>query len=133
MDNPKQTQEAPEGANSTPQFAPQDVEKNKAMAILAYFGILVLIPLLSAKDSKFARFHTNQGLILCIAAILYSVLYTVLSGIIIAISWRLAFLVSLIGLVGLVFVVLFIIGIINAANGQAKELPVIGKYKLLKL
>ena len=33
------------------------------MAILAYFGILVLIPILAAKDSKFARFHANQGLL----------------------------------------------------------------------
>ena len=32
----------------------------------------------------------------------------------------------------LVFLVLAVIGIINAANGRAKELPVIGKIKLLK-
>lgn len=50
-----------------------DVESNKVMAVLSYLGILVLIPLLGAKNSPFARFHTNQGLILCIATILYSV------------------------------------------------------------
>ena len=33
---------------------------------------------------------------------------------------------------GIVSVVLAIIGIINAANGKAKELPVIGKFKILK-
>lgn len=116
----------------TASFDPADVEKNKAMGILAYLGILVLIPIFAAKDSPFARFHANQGLILCIAAIIYGVAYSILSSIILAISWRLYFLVSIIGLVGIVFAVLCVIGIINALNGKAKELPVIGKYKLLK-
>jgi hypothetical protein len=40
--------------------------------------------------------------------------------------------VSIIGLVSLVFLVLLIIGIMNAANGRAKELPIIGKFKILK-
>jgi len=31
-----------------------------------------------------------------------------------------------------VFLVLAVLGIINAANGRAKELPVIGKFKFLK-
>lgn len=110
----------------------QDVEQNKVMAILAYLGILVLVPILAAKESKFARFHANQGLVLCIASILYGIVYSVLSGIIIAISWRLYFLVSILGFVSIVFLVLAIIGIVNAANGQEKELPIIGKYKILK-
>lgn len=40
---------------------PQDVQANKVMAILAYFGLLVFVPLFAAKESRFARFHTNQG------------------------------------------------------------------------
>jgi len=119
-------------ADETAQYDPKDIEANKVMALLAYLGILVLVPLLAAKDSKYARFHANQGLVLCIAAIIYGVAYSILSGIILAISWRLYFVVSLIGLVGVVFVVLCVIGIINALNGRAKELPIIGKYRLLK-
>ncbi len=69
---------------------------------------------------------------LLIGWIAYSIVYGILRSIILAISWRLYFLVSIIGLVGLVFLVLAVIGIINAANGRAKELPVIGKIKLLK-
>lgn len=119
-------------ADTTAQFNKTDIEQNKVMAILAYFGILVLIPIFAAKESKFARFHSNQGLILCIAAILYGVAYSILSAIILAISWRLYFVISLLGLVGIVFAVLAVIGIINAANGKAKELPVIGKFNILK-
>lgn len=42
------------------------------------------------------------------------------------------FIATLFSLLGIVFLVLAIIGIINAANGKAKELPVIGKYRILK-
>lgn len=119
-------------ADSTASFSPEDVEKNKVMGILSYLGILVLIPIFVAKDSPFARYHVNQGLILCIAAIIYGVAYTILSSVILAISWRLYFVVSLLGLVGVVFAILAVIGIINVVNGRAKELPLIGKYRILK-
>lgn len=117
---------------TTAEFDPQDIQNNKVMAILAYLGILVLIPLFAAKESKFARYHTNQGLVLCIAEIAYGITYGVLSSIILAISWRLYFITSIIGLVSLVFLVILVIGIMNAANGRAKELPIIGKFKILK-
>lgn len=114
------------------QFHPQDIESNKVMAILAYFGILVLIPLFAAKESKFARYHVNQGLVLFIAEVAYGIVYAILSSIIWAISWRLYFITRIIGIFSLVFLVLSVIGIVNAVNGQAKELPVIGKFKILK-
>lgn len=119
-------------ADTTGEYDAQDIQNNKAMAILAYFGPLVLIPLLAAKGSKFARYHSNQGLVLCIVAIAYGIIYGILSSTILFISWRLYFLISIIGLVGIVFLVLAILGIVNAANGKVKELPVIGKIKLLK-
>lgn len=121
-----------ETADTTDQFDAQDIQNNKAMAILAYIGILVLIPLFVSKESKFARFHINQGLILFIVEIAYAIAYGIVSAIIFAISWRLFFITSILGIVGLVFLVLSIIGIVNAANGKAKELPIIGKFKILK-
>ena len=118
-------------ADTTAEFDAQDITSNKAMAILAYFGPLVLIPIFAAKQSKFARYHSNQGLVLLIASILYGIAYSILSSIILAISWRLYFIVSIIGLVSIVVTVLAIIGIINAATGKAKELPLIGKFKIV--
>ncbi len=119
-------------ADTTAEFDQNDINANKGMAILAYFGPLVFIPIFAAKDSKFARYHSNQGLLLLIAAVLWSIVYGILNTIIFAISWRLYFISSIIGLLSLVFLVLFIIGILNASNGRAKELPIIGKFKLLK-
>ena len=106
-------------ADTTSEYDAQDIEKNKVMAILAY--ILFFIPLLAAKDSKFARFHTNQGLVLFLGGIIASVV-----AVIPVIGWIVA------PIAGLVITVLAIIGIINALNGRAKELPVIGKFKILK-
>ena len=119
-------------ADTTAEFDQNDINTNKGMAILAYFGPLVLIPIFAAKQSKFARYHSNQGLVLLIASILYGIAYSILSSIILAISWRLYFIVSIIGLVSIVITILAIIGIINAATGKAKELPLIGKFKILK-
>ncbi len=104
--------------DSTADFDPGDVKANKVYAVLAYFGILVLIPILAAKDSPYARYHSNQGLILFILQIIVIIL------------GRIVGFLGTIG--GLITFILFIIGIVNAAQGRAKELPVIGKFRLLK-
>ncbi len=112
----------------TAEMDPNDIQQNKVMAILAYLSWLVLIPLLAAKESKFARFHCNQGLILAIAEIACWILFGIL-GIIpfIGIIFR------IIGwLADIAFFVFAILGIINAYNGKAKELPIIGKFQILK-
>ena len=102
------------------------------MAILAYFGILVVIPILAAKESKFARFHANQGLVLFIASVAYMIMLEIIKSIIVSISTGLLFITTILGLTYLVFMVLGIMGIVNAATGKAKELPIIGKFSLLK-
>lgn len=97
-----------------------DIVNNKAMAILAY--ILFLIPLLAAKDSKFAMYHANQGLTLFIVGIGSQIILHF-------IPFIGGLLASLMSLAVLAFMLL---GIINAANGQMKPLPVIGGVSLLK-
>ena len=117
-------------ADTTASYDQADIAKNKAMAILAYFGPLVLIPILAAKESKFARFHSNQGLVLMLATIAYSIATSILGIILSAV--RLGFVSSILSILSIAFTVLAVIGIINAANGRAKELPVIGKFTVLK-
>ncbi len=117
---------------TTSQYDPQDINQNKAMAILAYIGLLVLVPIFAAKESRFARFHSNQGLILLIVDVILGVAIAILSAIFLAISWRLVFLSTILNLLWLPMLGLHILGIINASSGKAKELPVIGKFKLIK-
>ena len=103
------------------------------MAVLAYFGILVLIPILAAKESKFARFHANQGLILLITGVAYSIFVQVVIKIVAFISYALAGIVGIaLGLAWLLLLVLAIISIINAVKGEFKQLPLIGQFQILK-
>lgn len=120
-----------------PKTPQQDVEQNKVMAVLAYVGFLVLIPILAAKESKFARFHANQGLILLITGVAFSIFVPVVIKIVAFISYVLAGIVGIalgiaLVLAWLLLFVLAIIGIINAVKGEFKQLPLIGQFQILK-
>ena len=105
----------------------------KGMAILAYFGILVLIPIFAAKKDPFARYHANQGLVLFIFMMIISVLSNVLTTVLVEISPMLALIVSgVLGLITFIFCIFALIGIIRAIKGQMKPLPIIGGIKILK-
>ena len=60
-------------------FNTEDVEQNKVFGILSYIGILVLVPILAAKDSQYARFHANQGLVLFITDVIIGACMSILS------------------------------------------------------
>ena len=112
---------------------PQDVKDNKVFAILAYFGILVLVPILAApKTSVYSRFHANQGLVLWITSIILNVAGSILNvlGELLGVLGFLTGIVS--GAAGIFTLVLAIMGIVAAAKGEMKELPVIGTFKILK-
>ena len=114
-------------ADTTAEFDSKDIADNKGMAVLAYIGILFLIPLLAAPNSRFARFHANQGLVLFIAEIIYNFVSAIIRAIL-----PLAVVNIILWVISVLFLVLSIIGIVNAATGKAKELPVIGKIRIIK-
>lgn len=119
--------------DTTAQYTAEDINNNKVMAVLAYFGPLVLVPIFGAKDSKFARFHANQGLVLFILDVAYGIIVSILNTIFYAISFGFGAIMStILGLVWILIAILAIIGIVNASQGKAKELPIIGKIKILK-
>ncbi len=102
-----------------------DIQQNKIMAVLAYFGPLFLIPLLAAPNSPYARFHANQGLVLFIL--------DAICGVVAGIISRIPIVGGIIGgVLGLIIFILAIIGIVNAASGKAQELPIIGGIKIIK-
>ncbi len=125
------------GANQQSSFSPNDVQQNKSMGILAYIGILVLIPLFSAPTSPFARYHANQGLALAICEVAYGILVGILSAIFTSMIFTVGYgiwsvLTTILSLGWLAFLALSIIGIMNASKGEMKPLPVIGGIKILK-
>ena len=95
-------------------------QTKKGLAILAYFGILFLIPLFAAKKGSFARYHANQSLVLFIFMVVFNVLSTVLGNILVF------------SLLVLVLCVFALIGIIHAAKGQRKPVPIIGGITIIK-
>ncbi len=115
-------------ADSTSQFSQDDIKGNMVVCIFAYISWLVIIPILAAPNSKYARFHSNQGLILAILEIIFGAVFAVL-GIIPFIG----IVFSIIGgIFGLFFLILSIIGIVNVVNGKAKDIPILGKIRILK-
>lgn len=115
-------------ADYTGQFDSADIEKNRYFCILCYIGILVLIPLFAGdKSSRYTKFHTSQGFTLWICGVALGIITSILSVIpgikIIGVILSVIF--------GLAQLALMIIGIINTCRGEAKELPVIGKIRIL--
>lgn len=90
-------------------------DNEKLFAILGYiFPILFFIPLLNEKRSDFATFHSNQNLVVLISY--------VICGIIPIVGW-----------IASVFVfVCVVLGIISAAKGETKEMPLLGRIKIIK-
>ena len=120
--------------DTTSYYSRSDIEGNKLMAVLSYLGILVLIPILAAKDSPFAKFHATQGLNLLIVSVAWSIVSGIIGAILGAIGVTfLSVLWSIITwLVSIVIFLTMVIGIINAAQGKATELPIIGGFRILK-
>ena len=89
--------------DGTMEFDSGYIKENKAAAAFSYLGILVIVPLFCAKESKFARFHANQGLVLFVMSVAYSVAISFLSGMLLAVSWKFFSIIKFARLVGLVF------------------------------
>lgn len=99
-------------------FDKKDIEDNKLVAALAY--IVFFIPLLAAKDSKFAKEHAKQGLVLLIV----SVIIWIAGMVIPVIGW---FIIGPLG--SLLVLVIALVAIIKTLQGEFWEIPVIGQYR----
>ncbi len=113
-------------------FDAKDIEKNKMLAGLGY--IIFFLPMIVMNESKFARFHANQILLLLIPEVGITLVGTVLSTILIA-----SFLFGLAGIISFItFALDLVVGVaalmnmIAAFRGEAKRVPFIGHITLIK-
>ncbi|KJS20893.1 MAG: membrane protein [Clostridiaceae bacterium BRH_c20a] len=90
------------------------------MAGLAY--LIFFLPLIVCPESKYAKFHANQGLLLFIVAIVGNIVL----GMIPIIGWM------IMPLYAIGILIIGIMGLINGFGGKAKRLPIFGKYNILK-
>ncbi len=103
---------------------PKEIEDGKPFAILSYALNFVglpffLVPLIM-RNNEFSLYHAKQNLMLWLVGIVGGVI----SGVLIALCVGLL----LFPLLTIFLLVLNIIGLINAIKGEAKPLPVIGKW-----
>lgn len=108
-------------------YEKDDIEKNKIYSVFSYLSFLFIIPLIACPNSKYAKFHVNQGIILCILNVLFSALMKLFEYL----SNTIFFDITETGL-DVCILMLTIYGIYNAATGKVKKLPVIGNINILK-
>ena len=101
-------------------FTQEDIEKNKTMAGLAY--LIFFLPLVAAPESKFGKFHANQGLVLLIFGGVGSGILAIIP----ILGW------FLLPVFSIFTIVLVIMGLVNGFGGKAKRLPVIGGFDIIK-
>lgn len=106
-----------------------DQVQRKVIFILSYlFGILFFLPLILYPNDAEARFHANQALLILLCAVIGEVVFGILClipfvGIVFGI---------LCGLLGLVVLIACIYCIVGVAKGECWELPVLGKFRLIR-
>ena len=93
-----------------------DAADNKWLAALCYLGPMFLLSWLLKPNSKFVRYHANQGLVLFLCSIVINIFDFI------PFMW----------VVNIFSVVCFFIGVFNALGGKRKPLPIIGDITLIK-
>ena len=68
--------------DDTGMYDTQDIQTNKVWAALSYVGILFILPLLvNGGQSRYAKYHANQGFILFLANIVVGIASAILGKI----------------------------------------------------
>lgn len=131
--------------DNTDDYDKKDIESNKVMAILAYFGPLALIPFFASKESKFAQYHAKQGLNLFVIEFVIGMIsyflnlifrvpkFCEVNGIEFLCGVESPLWISIpIDFIQLILGIIAIIGLVYACQGKAKEVPILGKVKIIK-
>lgn len=109
------------------EYTKEDIENNKVLSLFSYISFLFIIPLIACSNSKYAKFHVNQGIMLCITNVVFEAILKALKVLELSFAYDIADAVVNIGLT-----VFMVIGIVNAVTGKAKKLPVIGNFTIIK-
>ena len=135
-----------ETPDHTLDYEKEDAAANKVTSIIALFGITFWVPFVFSSNSRYSRFYANQGLLMLIAYIPFSLLYLMFSGMVgIACTTAptLGSTETSLSVIGIImdiffFAVCYAIPIFilyncirNILAGKAKEIPFIGFFRLV--
>lgn len=117
----------------TESYDEDDIRENRIFAVLGYFGLLVFIPIICAPGSKFCRFHASESIDLIIFDIIYATIAVIVTILCFKVGRALGYLImALFIIIGVFSLIFWFMGIANAAQGHAKEIPLIGRHRMLK-
>lgn len=105
----------------TARFDSADIQKNSVVGALSVIPILFWLPFAAAKDSAFAKFYSNQGLILLILSVASGILSRIpfIGGILSAV-------------ISLYISVSVIVGLVSGFQGRARQLLLLDSIELIK-
>lgn len=115
-------------------FKQSDIESNSTLAVLSYIPFMFFIPMIIKPASGYLRYHGIQGLTMFLTfaglefvdVLLCAIANAAVPG---AVGSYISIAVTLIA--NLCVLLLIAIGIANAVKGYARELPIIGRIRLL--
>lgn len=130
--------------DTTSSYDDNDIKDNMFLSILSYLGLLVFIPYFVPTDSKFVKYHATQGMNLLIVWLIYTILDGLLG--LIKVSKVVVDFGSMVGtklvtpiwisfpmgILRILLIIISVIGIVYVCQGKAKELPLVGKIKIVK-
>ena len=119
MENQEEKVVAAETSPLTHKEAGVVTDNTTLMSILAYVGILVVVPFLMAKENPVVKFHIRQGLVLVTIEMVVFVGSEIMWGHLLA---------PLFALINLATFILSIVGIVNVLQKKEVELPFVGTY-----
>ncbi len=125
------------------EFDKNDAAANQKMAILACFGVTFWTPFVFRQDSRFSRFYGNQGLLILIAMIPCTLLFSLFAALLVGtacvdpapphfltIGGWIADLI-LFAICYSVPIFMIVCCIKNIKAGKAKDIPFIGRLRLI--
>lgn len=108
------------------QYAPPASSDRTIMIVLSYLGILALIPLIMKKDDKEIQWHAKNGLVLCVAYIIVTVLWTLISNFL---PTTMGCALSFVGCgIGIGYLAVIIMGILKGVKGQRFRVPMLSDF-----
>lgn len=107
----------------TAEFDPQDISDNKVFAmacyLLSFFGVLIAI--IAAKDSPYAKFHVRESLKISVMEVVCTFMF-----IIPFLGWFAG------GVCILILAIVTLIQFFSVCGGNAKEAPIVRSFMFLK-
>lgn len=104
-----------------PPPVPASGSNRSVMLVLAYLGVLALIPLLTEKNDREVQWHAKHGLVFFVAYLILTVALMIAS-----------FVVGFFGMLQiplwLGYLVVIVLGITNALNGKRFVIPGVSEF-----